>query len=415
MALKLATVGAIDTWLTSNPTYSHFLQRFKRHTRFSTETVESPFDGEVDFDGEVSCRVPQNKGDLIRNMTVKITLTDPTPDSVGKNDVYWTPSVVSHLIEHADLVIGGQTVQRITGEYIYMHQQLHNAFDEVDQSVYFLTGHGNFLRYSNGTYTYFCDLPFYFYREPSLAIPLCALTKQLVEVRLKFRPLDQLIWHTRKSDLPVGITARIANLSLDCDFVYVGDEERRYFMTRPLSYNITQLQVSQFKIDKDETSRSVMLKFRHPVRELFFTSTSDYTGVINTPYDFNTIRRVRLRFNNELVFDKSHKELAYLEPLRNHVNCPFVRTSVMADTMSTTIGASGTDYLLKGDFGMFSFALRPEDTSSASGSVNFSRIVHKLLTVDIDHLYANYDSTVRVYAVNHNTLAINGGLAGLKF
>ena len=137
--------------------------------------------------------------------------------------------------------------------------------------------------------------------------------------------------------------------------------------------------------------------------------------MINTPYDFNTIRRVRLRFNNELVFDKSHKELAYLEPLRNHVNCPFVRTSVMADTMSTTIGASGTDYLLKGDFGMFSFALRPEDTSSASGSVNFSRIVHKLLTVDIDHLYANYDSTVRVYAVNHNTLAINGGLAGLKF
>ena len=415
MALKLAAVGAVDTWLTSEPTYSHFLQRFRRHTRFSIETIESPFDGEVDFGGEVSCRVPQNKGDLIKNVTVKIALTDPTPDSEGRNDVYWTPSIISHLIEHADLVIGGQTIQRITGEYIFMHQQLNNSFDEVDQSVYFLTGHGNFLRYSDGAYLYYVDLPFYFYREPSLAIPCCALTKQLVEVRIKFRPLNKLLWYTAPADIPPDVTAKIANLSLDCEFVYVGDEERRYFMTRPLSYQIQQLQMSSFKIDKDQTKREVMLKFRHPVREMFFTSTSDYADEINTPFDYDTIKRVTLRFNNEIVFDKTHKELAYLEPMRKYINSPFVRPSLMFDTKSTTIDATGAAYALKGDFGVHAFAIRPLDRTSASGSVNFSRIVHKLLTIEIEHLYANYDSTVRVYAVNHNTLTIASGLAGLKF
>jgi hypothetical protein len=412
--LRLAATAGVDAWITGDATHSHFLQRFKRHTKFAIETVETPVDGRVDFGGEVSCRVPVTKGDLIRNVALKIVLSDPTPDSPGKNDVYWTPSVISHLIEHADLLIGGQTVQRLTGEYIYMHQQLNNSFDDVDLSVYFLNGHGNFLRYSNGTYTYYMDLPFYFYRESSLAIPVCALTKQLVEVRIKLRPLNELIWYTTPADIPSGLTAKIANMSLDSEFVYVTPEERAYFMHKPISYAITQLQMSQFKIPAGETERSVMLKFTGPVKEMFFTSTSDRAVELNTPYDFNTIQRVRLRFNDEVVFDKTHKQLVYEQSLRNHVNSPLVRTTTMADTRSTTIGAGGAAYSLKSDFGMFSFAEYP-DRAAPSGQVNFSRITHKLLTVNIDHLYAGHPSTVRVYAVSYNILTIAAGLAGVKF
>ena len=76
-----------------------------------------------------------------------------------------------------------------------MHQQLYNTSDDVDQTLYFLNGHGNILSYASGTnYTYFLELPFYFYRNPSLAIPTCALTKQVVEVRIKLRPLSELIF-----------------------------------------------------------------------------------------------------------------------------------------------------------------------------------------------------------------------------
>jgi len=49
-----------------------------------------------------------------------------------------------------------------------MHQQLHNTNDDIEQTLYFLSGHGNYLSYA-GEYTYFLDLPFYFYRNSSLA------------------------------------------------------------------------------------------------------------------------------------------------------------------------------------------------------------------------------------------------------
>jgi len=42
-------------------------------------------------------------------------------------------------------VIGGQTIERITGDYIYMYDQIHSNKDDIDQTLYFLTGHGNYI------------------------------------------------------------------------------------------------------------------------------------------------------------------------------------------------------------------------------------------------------------------------------
>ena len=176
--LRLAATGVQDQWLTGDPQFSYFLMNFRRHTKFAIDYVESQFDGDIDFGKTIISRVPNDKGDLVSNMTIKVTLDDPVPN--GDN---WSPSIISHLVESAELLIGGQTVEKITGEYIYMHQQLHNTDDDINQTLYFLNGHSNVLTYAAGTeYTYFMDLPFYFYRNPSLAIPTCALTKQLVEI-----------------------------------------------------------------------------------------------------------------------------------------------------------------------------------------------------------------------------------------
>ena len=177
--LRLAATGVQDQWLTGEPQFSYFLMNFKRHTKFSIDILENQFDGDIQFGSTVECRIPVDKGDLIRNMTLKINLTDPVPDIPGLNDTVWCPSVITHLIEYAELLIGGQPIERLTGEYIYIHQQLNNTSDDIAHTLYFLNCHGNILSYQGG-YTYFLDLPFYFYRNPTLAIPACALTKQIV-------------------------------------------------------------------------------------------------------------------------------------------------------------------------------------------------------------------------------------------
>jgi hypothetical protein len=172
--LRLAATGVQDQWLTGDPQFSYFLMNFKRHTKFAIDYFENQFDGNIDFDEIITARVPSDKGDLIKNMNLKVTLSDPKPDTPGINDVYWNPSIVTNLIEYAELVIGGQVIEKITGEYIYIHQQLHNNNDDTTQTLYFLNGHGNFLTYT-GDYTYYLDLPFYFFRNPTLSIPTCAL------------------------------------------------------------------------------------------------------------------------------------------------------------------------------------------------------------------------------------------------
>ena len=104
-------------------------------------------------------------------------------------------SIGAQIIEYADLIIGGQTIERITGDYIYMYDQIHSNKDDIDQTLYFLTGHGNYIDVTYD-WDYSVFLPFYFFRNPSLAIPVCALTKQLVEVRIKFKKLEDVTYHT---------------------------------------------------------------------------------------------------------------------------------------------------------------------------------------------------------------------------
>jgi len=76
--LNLAITGIQDQWLTGEPEFSYFLMNFRRHTKFSIESIETPFDGDIDYDASVECRIPKNKGDLIRSTMLKFTLPKPT-------------------------------------------------------------------------------------------------------------------------------------------------------------------------------------------------------------------------------------------------------------------------------------------------------------------------------------------------
>jgi len=390
--LRLAATGVQDQWLTGDPQFSYFLMNFRRHTKFAIDYVESQFDGDIDFGKTIISRVPNDKGDLVSNMTIKVTLDDPVP-----NDDNWSPSIISHLVESAELLIGGQTVEKITGEYIYMHQQLHNTDDDINQTLYFLNGHSNVLTYAAGTeYTYFMDLPFYFYRNPSLAIPTCALTKQLVEVKIKLRSLPELI----NGGASAGVTANIKKFSLDNEFVFLTDNERNFMMSRPLDYVITQVQMSKFVMNAGENTKSVMLNFSHPVRELFFVSQSEQAVRDNHPHRYNTISNIKLQFNNTIVFDRDNDFLVYEQAFKHHVNSPY--------------NYSASYNYLKSDFAMYSFALQPE-VYYPTGQVNMSRIAHKLLTIEIDPINSVDNNNTRIYAVNYNLLRVSGGLAGLKF
>ena len=277
---RIAVTGIQDQWLSGDPSYSYFVTVFKRHTRFSTETVEIPFTGDFKLGSTLRSIIPNNVGDLVRSMTLKLQLgTLPTHTSTEK--YYYNVPTAKSLLKYVDLKIGGQTIERLTGEYITMYDQLHSNKDDVNQTLYFLNGQGNHLTVSGSYDTFYVNLPFYFFRNPSLAIPVCALKKQMIEVELAFKDIDDDVTFKYTLQENGSVTravtkdGRILNASVLVDFFFVTEDERNYLLTRPMDYLITQLQVSTIPFKPNETKKSALLKFVNPVKELFFVAKED--------------------------------------------------------------------------------------------------------------------------------------------
>lgn len=283
---QLAVTGIQDQWLTGEPQFSYFVTLFKRHTRFSTESVEMPFTGDNSFGSSVECRIPTNIGDLIRGMILKVKLGNLTPHQTGSVPsyrYYYNIPVGKSIIKYADLVIGGQIIERLTGDYIYMYDQLHSNKDDADSggSLYFMNGHNETLTVSDSYNTFYVNLPFYFHRNPSLAIPVCALTKQLVEVRITFRDIDDDV--SFKYTIPSNgqvirektTEGSIKSASLITDFYFITEDEKNFLLTRPMEYVITQLQKSTIQFKQGELKKSVLLKFTNPVKELTFLAKEE--------------------------------------------------------------------------------------------------------------------------------------------
>ena len=478
--LKLSTKGVQDAWFTGNPEVSQFLIRYKRHSKFSMEQVELPFNGNPEFGKEIFCEIPYSKGDLLRNIALRITLNDVEDSTIPETlrgrkilpsytqliNIPYVPSLCTELVEYADLYIGGQLIERLTGEYIYIHQQLYNTDNDVKRALVKMNGHGNFIdlydddalddvfkivgasgeTYLTNNYnTYILDIPFYFYRNPSLSIPMCALTKQNIEIRVKLKELNDIVF----GGVAPTQNATLQRVSLEATFGFLENAERHFLMSRPVDYVITQLQLAQFNIQYPETKKTVQLNFKNPVKEMFFICQNDAYTQFKNPNRFQEIQNVQLKLNNQIILNANHDFLVYNQPMQNHVNIPSQPVMKYRYKHDEFL-----NFQFSSEFGMYSFAVHPEK-HYPTGQVNMSRISHQQISVEIDpkiyYVYApkNYDEAFdhasdgdipvilkfatgrlspgkrayvrsidnkfRVYALSYNVLRIQSGLAGLKF
>jgi len=160
------------------------------------------FEGEMNFGGTLRCIIPR-KGDLIKTIYIKLNLPilagADSSDSVG-----YTDGIGHAIIEYADLLIGGQTVERITSETMEIYNELYtsDSHQEALKHTVGKTGTLTGLGPASGTVVgeygtyprqFLVALPFYFFRNPSMAIPLCALDKHDVEVVVKLRELSKVV------------------------------------------------------------------------------------------------------------------------------------------------------------------------------------------------------------------------------
>lgn len=290
-------------------------------------------------------------------------------------------SVGTWLVNRADLVIGGQTIQTLTGEFIEIYNDLYVPY-ENQAGLKLLTG-----KYDTATQiyppgrTYFVNLPFYFYNNPGLYLPLVALGRQDVEVHVTFRNLKELT-AVDTTSITTPLTATIIT-----EYVYLADPEINWFKRSKIEYLIQQCQYQNYSLPVQFTSAILNLDFINPIREIFFILQLNGT----TPYVYSDLNSLAMNFNGSEAFTSDVTDTLYLnsiQPFEHYTNYP------------------------TRNFYMYSFTNKV-NTPAPYGQINFSRI--RDVTLQLNTNAYDTPKQLRVIGINYNILSIKDGIAGLMF
>lgn len=439
--LQLEATGPQEKYFTINPDYTYFLEKFKKHSNFSRQYVDIDPESEADFGRKVRFILPRNEGDLLQTVSLKCTLPQ-----LDRNIVY-IESVGHALIEYVDLLIGGKVVERLTSDYLQIYSEqfvtqtkqkalellvgkypLRTTFKRVSEVV----GNSGILIHNTlglGTDEEFLiDLPFYFYKNPELAIPLCAMKDQEVEVEFKLRSAEDLVVHisgnyttsddgTNLRDVLATLKPKIKEFSLCTEVVFLDIVERLEAQNTSRDYLITQVQQNAFEVGVGINNGTFKLEFQNPVKELHFViqrhgynvNAADTTlqGNFVTPFDYDNTSNVE---NGKLILYENLDHLT-LQLDGQDIITKDTGSVIFLKAIQGAIHHSKTQLIRR--FYSYSFALQPEEWYP-TGQINFNLIKEAILGLSLTSC-VDFVRQIRVYATSYNILRVCGGKAETLF
>jgi hypothetical protein len=332
------------------------------------------------------------------NTTTTYFIISPIVSTLVPYNLYntynYNDSVGTLAIVSADLKIGGQTIETLTGEYIELWNELNVPY-ENQPGLQLMTGkYDTLTSIPPPGRTYYVNLPFYFYENPGLYLPMCALERQDVEVWIQFNKFSNLT--------SINISSQQLSATIITEYVYLSKPEINWFKTNRIDYVITQCQYENFPVLTSSSTSIFKLNFKNPVKELFFVIQP--LGQTGYNYSNNGLQSLGLSFNGEDVFLNNTIDSMYLnsiEPLNHHMNF----FSLPPQPQQQVYGRQ---------FFMYSFTSDPA-SFAPSGHINFSRIHQALLELNIDQNYLTTNKELRVLASSLNVLRIQDGIAGIMF
>jgi len=430
--IQMLTSGSQDRYFTRNPDYSHFVEAFKKHANFSTQYDDLDPENEADFGKKIKFKIPQNQGDLLKTLSVKMTL----PEIPG-SPVY-IESVGHAIIDHVDLIIGGTIVQRLYSDYLQIYSE-HNVTQTKQKALEQLIGKYS-LRTSdklvgevvtgggipnrgiiitgtlgaNSDENFFVDLPFYFYKHPELAIPLCAINKQEVEVEITLRKPEEIMVDIDGSRVTSPPNIHIKDFKLSTEVVFLDKNERSKMQKMKKDYIITQVQQNVFDVGVGIKEGTFKLDFRNPVKELYFVIQRQGTrgngvshGNFLTPFDYDN---TALTADNKRILYENLNYLT-LQFDGQDIITQETGTVLFLKAVQAAIHHSKTQLIRR--FYSYSFALQPEE-AYPTGQVNMSNVKEQILHLSLTSC-PDFSRQIRVYAVNHNILRVGEGIAESLF
>lgn len=432
--LQLVAVGKQDVFLTGNPQITWFKMVYRRYTNFAIESQAIYFDGDPDFGKRLTTVIPR-RGDLLGPMVLEVVL--PNVQFVNGTPAAYVNSAGHALIEEITLEIGEQEIDKQTGEWMNIWSTLtvppglRQGFDNMIGTVDGIalpppttqpatcTTSASSSVYQYGSTKLYIPLQFWFNKNPGLYLPLLAMQYHPIRLNVKLRGLQDMIYNGTAtgacSDQAVA-NAKIIDIRIWGDYIYLDTEERRRFVSNSHEYLIEQIQYTpRIAIPEAMNSASIRLEFNHPLRELIWYVQRDIMITKKEWFNFSSISSDEVGRQQDILQDAviqvdgydrfDRRDAGYfrlVQPFQYHTNIP-----------------------VKDFFYTYSFSLRPEELQP-SGSLNASRIDNMTIQVNLrpdsglpttDPAYTppRGNCHARVYAKNHNVLRVVNGFAGLLF
>lgn len=314
--LTLAIKSEQDKYLTGNPSFTFFKSVYKRHTNFAIDYqfVNLVGDSSRSLGKKLYVEIPKN-GDLLHRMYLSLDI-ETTSDNLKKI----TP-LAYNLVEHIDLFLGGQRVDRHYGSWLHIWHELNETSDKQTALGEMISNHPIESSSKNRVYI---PLRFWFNNNVGCALPLIALQYSDVKFEIKLANKDTVDRYAENTSDPLEDTrdenVNISQIQLLCEFIHLDSEERRLFASNSHEYLITQLQTSLhnpvklFKNEKrdayEKINHKTQLRFNHPVTELVWTFQDSNAVIYKNNSDlFNYYNKGILSTNYWNSFKVGHEQM----------------------------------------------------------------------------------------------------------
>lgn len=441
--LLLAGVGAQDQYLSfrdddssfdkdtqnlcytyGQPNICYFKAVYRKYTNFAVENISQYFTGNVDFGKKVYCDVDRI-GELMNQVYLHAklpSLKDYAYEDQNGNLIsyYWVNAVGHAMIKYVDIEIGDIRIDRQYGIWMEIWSEL-TVDASKRQTFNTLIGKCDSpINLNNDeALNLYIPLQFWFCKNIGLSLPLVALQSARVRFIFQFRRVDELIISSdgnpmNSNDLD---TIHMTGAHLEIDYIYLDEEEKFNFASRPHQYLIEQVQVNALSLSSSgpldsgsapaNLQHTIDLDFYQPVKEIVWViqnssvlSVYPYGGNEWFNFSSQSYKNGEVNGSDPMISGKFILEGSDIVEMKDNI---FFR-SVLPLKYHTSVP---NNYIYT-----YPFALRPE-AWQPSGACNMSAFSSKQLYVNISPELI--DPIITIYGLNYNILNIFEGLAGIEY
>jgi hypothetical protein len=236
-SLTLVSTGLADTRLQppkGRPELDQFVKVVHKTTRYAAQWNRVEFDGSVEFGQRVSVTIPRI-GELVSGFTIAVTMPDLyTPQlaairaaggtsltDLGRflGPLYgWTNSLGHALIQRVELEIGGAIVETLDGRLLEILDELYETVESAQSKNAMIKRAANGYKattFLTPSPTVYIPIPFWFARPGVYghALPIDALSADLVRVHVTLRPVAQLYFTEARTNPTLPLSLSPAGLS----------------------------------------------------------------------------------------------------------------------------------------------------------------------------------------------------------